>query len=161
MQLSTRVWRSTYRLVAPHACTMTTYASDKKPAMAVAAMKSIVDQAPEKPYTISSDRGEEFVSPAMQAYLASVGIKARPKEKGDPNTLGVVDKAIQILKKIPKSFVSQCSKAINGSKQPEPVAVYVDWILRKDEIRKIFLQVEPNLENCLISKNKSLFQIKR
>ena len=62
-------------------------------------MKSIVGAAPEKPYTISSDRGEEFVSPAMQAYLASVGIKPRPEDKGVPNTLGVVDKAIQFLKK--------------------------------------------------------------
>ena len=91
-----------YALVVTNVFDRKTYTRqlpDKKPATAVAAMKSIVGQAPEKPYTISSDRGEEFVSPAMQAYLASVGIKLRPKDKGDPNTLGVVDKAIQILKK--------------------------------------------------------------
>ena len=35
----------------------------------------------------------------MKAYLNSVDIKLRVKRKGDPNALGVVDKAIQILKK--------------------------------------------------------------
>ena len=81
--------RKTYTRILP----------DKKPATAMKAMKSIVQAAPEKPYTISSDRGEEFMSPVMRDYLASVGIKQRPKEAGDPNSLGVVDKAIQTLKK--------------------------------------------------------------
>ena len=78
-----------YALVVTNVFDRKTYTRqlpDKKPATAVAAMKPIVDAAPEKPYTISSDRGEEFVSPAMQAYLASVGIKPRPEDKGDPHT---------------------------------------------------------------------------
>ena len=70
--------RKTYTRVLP----------DKKPATVVTAMKSIVQAAPEKPYTISTDRGEEFISPAMQAYLASVGIKPRPKENGRSECTG-------------------------------------------------------------------------
>ena len=71
----------------------------KKPRTVQLAMKSIVQAAPEKPYSISSDKGEEFASPAMGAYLDSVGVKRRFKEAGDPNSLGVVDKTIQTLKK--------------------------------------------------------------
>ena len=63
------------------------------------AMKSIVDTAPEKPYTISTDEGGEFNTNLMKAYLNSVGIKGRVKSKGDSNALGVVDKAIQTLKR--------------------------------------------------------------
>ena len=62
------------------------------------AMKSIVDAAPAKPYTISTDEGPEFTNNTMKAYLNSVGIKLRVKLKGDPNALGVVDKAIQTMK---------------------------------------------------------------
>ena len=72
---------------------------DKKRGTVRDAMKSIVDSAPEKPYTIFGDKGEEFVSAPMRAYLDSVGINLRIKEAGDPNALGVVDKAIQTLKR--------------------------------------------------------------
>ena len=62
-------------------------------------MKSIVDSAPEKPYTISTDEGGEINNNLMKAYLNSVGIKPRVKSKGDSNALCVVDKAIQTMKR--------------------------------------------------------------
>ena len=71
--------RKTYTRVLP----------DKKPVTVRNAMQSIVQAAPgETPYTISHDRGEEFMSPVMREYLASVDIKQRPKEKGDPQCSG-------------------------------------------------------------------------
>ena len=87
--------------------TYTRAVTDKKPATIRDTMKSIVDSAPEKPYTISSDKGEEFASPAMGAYLDSQGIKRRFKEAGDPNALGVVDKAIQTLKNYPSGTLTR------------------------------------------------------
>ena len=62
-------------------------------------MKSIVESVPEKPYTISTDEGGEINNNVMKAYLDSVGIKPRVKSKGDSNALGVVDKAIQTMKR--------------------------------------------------------------
>ena len=150
-----------YALVVTNVFNRKTYTrvlANKKPATAVAAMKSIVDQAPEKPYTISSDRGEEFVSPAMQAYLASVGIKARPKAKGYPNALGVVDKAIQILKKTLfrlngteggdwSSLLARATRSMNDT--PTPYVLHgeapnevkdqpaVEMMLLEDNTRKI------------------------
>ena len=96
--------RKTYTRVLP----------DKRPDTVVTAMRSIVNAAPEKPYTISSDQGSEFLNEKMQAYLASVGIKSRPKEKGDANALGVVDKAIQTLKKR-RCFGSRAQRAATGT----------------------------------------------
>ena len=72
---------------------------EKTPAPVTKAMRSIVDAAPEKPYTISTDEGPEFTNNLMKAYLNSVDIKLRVKRNGDTNALGVVDKAIQIMKK--------------------------------------------------------------
>ena len=67
-----------YALVVVNVFDRKTYTrtlASKKPLEVRDAMKSIVDSAPERPYSISSDLGEEFASPAMRAYLDGVGIK--------------------------------------------------------------------------------------
>ena len=72
---------------------------NKQPMTVRTAMKSIVDGAPETPKIISHDQGSEFIAKPMKDYLSIMDIQQRNKEKGDPNALGVVDRAIGLLKK--------------------------------------------------------------
>ena len=68
---------------------------NKKPITVVEALKRI--KAP-KPYTVSTDRGTEFLNPNMEKYLDSINVKHRYKEEKAPNSLAVVDRGIQLLK---------------------------------------------------------------
>ena len=72
---------------------------NKRPTTVREALKKILARAGGKPITISSDKGLEFTSAAMSDYLDSVSIAQRFKEPGDPNALGIVDRAIGLLKK--------------------------------------------------------------
>ena len=66
----------------------------------------------------------------MKAYLDSIGVVLRTKAKGDANALGVVDKAIQTMKKKLKvtrdteggnweSLLARVTKAMNSQPKPE------------------------------------------
>ena len=66
---------------------------NKKPITVVEALKRI--KAP-KPYTVSTDRGGEFLNPVMGKYLDSINVVHRYKEA--PNSLAVVDRGMQQLK---------------------------------------------------------------
>ena len=102
--------------------------------------------------------GPEFTNNAMKAYLDSIGIKPRIKSKGDPNTLGVVDKAIQTMKKKLatirgteggnwESLLARVSKSMNTTPKPDvlhgeaPNDVKdnpeVRFMLNQDNARKI------------------------
>ena len=72
---------------------------NKRPTTVREALKKILARAGGKPIAISSDKGLEFTSAAMSDYLDSVSIAQRFKEPGGPNALGIVDRAIGLLKK--------------------------------------------------------------
>ena len=72
---------------------------NKRPVTVVAALRRILARAGGKPHTISSDKGLEFTSRVVAQYLEGEGVAQRFKEPGDPNALGVVDRAIGLLKK--------------------------------------------------------------
>ena len=67
--------------------------SNKRPITVVEALMRI--KAP-KPYTVSTDRGGEFLNPVMGTYLDSIKVAHRYKEA--PNALAVVDRGMQQLK---------------------------------------------------------------
>ena len=52
---------------------------EKTPAPVLKAMRSIVAEAGEKPYSISTDEGPEFTNNAMKAYLDSIEVVLRLK----------------------------------------------------------------------------------
>lgn len=130
---------------------------EKTPEPVLKAMRSIVAEAGEKPYSISTDEGPEFTNNQMKAYLDSIGVALRLKSKGDANSVGVVDKAIQTMKKKLKvtrdteggnweSLLARVTKAMNSQPKevlhgeaPEDVKdnEEVRFMLNQDNARKI------------------------
>ena len=70
----------------------------KEPKEVSEALASMLDKLPIDPKIISSDNGKEFLGP-VTTMLQKRDIAQKFKEVGDINALGVVDKAIQTLKK--------------------------------------------------------------
>ena len=61
-------------------------------------LEALLDDLPQDPKVISSDKGNEFLGP-VSTMLERKNIVQRFKIVGDVNALGVVDKAIQTIKK--------------------------------------------------------------
>ena len=69
----------------------------KDPETVTEAFKSILDEAP-KPGRLDTDNGAEFQGPFAQ-LLEKEGIQHILKDVQDPNALGTIDRAIQLLKR--------------------------------------------------------------
>ena len=94
---------ATYKffLVVVNAFDRMTYARSlrtKEPAEVRQALVSVLASLPKKPKVIASDNGNEFLG-ATAELLLDRGIAHRLKPVGDINALGLIDKAIQTLKK--------------------------------------------------------------
>ena len=70
----------------------------KEPTQVAEALEKLLRAAHKKPKLISSDNGNEFLGPVSK-LLAKQKIAQAYKAVGDVNALGVVDRAIQTLKK--------------------------------------------------------------
>ena len=71
---------------------------DKTPDSVEPVLRRMLRALPKKPEVISTDKGNEFTG-AVQSMLDAKGIIRRTKDPLDVNALGVVDRAIQNLKK--------------------------------------------------------------
>jgi transposase InsO family protein len=71
---------------------------DKTPAAIEPVLRRLLAGLPKQPAMISSDKGNEWVGP-VQELLDARGIIRKTKDPADANALGVVDRAIQTLKK--------------------------------------------------------------
>ena len=71
---------------------------DKTPDAVEAVLRRMLQRVPQKPEVISTDKGNEWTG-AVQDMLDAKGIIRRTKDPQDVNALGVVDRAIQNLKK--------------------------------------------------------------
>ena len=71
---------------------------DKTPDSVEPVLRRMLRALPKKPEVISTDKGNEFTG-AVQSMLDAKGIIRRTKDPQDVNALGVVDRAIQNLKK--------------------------------------------------------------
>ena len=71
---------------------------DKTPAAVEPVLRRLLAGLPKQPAMISSDKGNEWVGP-VQELLDASGIIRKTKDPNDANALGVVDRAIQTLKK--------------------------------------------------------------
>ncbi len=71
---------------------------DKTPAAIEPVLRRLLAGLPKQPAMISSDKGNEWVGP-VQELLDASGIIRKTKDPNDANALGVVDRAIQTLKK--------------------------------------------------------------
>jgi hypothetical protein len=71
---------------------------DKTPDSVEPVLRRMLQRVPQKPEVISTDKGNEFTG-AVQDMLDAKGIIRRSKDPQDVNALGVVDRAIQNLKK--------------------------------------------------------------
>ncbi len=118
-------------LVAVNVFDRFTYAvalKSKEPAQVAVALKKLIRDAPKKPKVISSDNGNEFLGPVSK-LLVKRKIAQVFKAVGDVNAIGVVDRAIQTLKrKLAElaaktgrswpSLLQQAVKSINGTPKP-------------------------------------------
>jgi transposase InsO family protein len=71
---------------------------DKTPAVVEPVLRRLLTALPKNPSVISTDKGNEFVGP-VQGLLDEKNIIHKTKDPQDANALGVVDRAIQTLKK--------------------------------------------------------------
>ncbi len=71
---------------------------DKTPVAVEPVLRRMLTGLPKQPAMISSDKGNEWVGP-VQELLDDRGIIRKTKDPADANALGVVDRAIQTLKK--------------------------------------------------------------
>jgi hypothetical protein len=71
---------------------------DKTPAAVEPVLRRLLTALPKKPSVISTDKGNEFVG-VVQELLDEKTIIHKTKDPQDANALGVVDRAIQTLKK--------------------------------------------------------------
>ena len=86
--------------------------SKKEPKEVGQALEAILDELPQEPKVISSDNGKEFLGP-VSTMLERRKIVQRFKAVGDVNALGVVDKAIQTIKKTMARLMSKDGGARN------------------------------------------------
>jgi hypothetical protein len=70
----------------------------KDPETVTEAFNSILSKAPSKPGRIDTDNGAEFQGP-FDAMLTREGIDHIFKDVQDPNALGTIDRAIQLMKR--------------------------------------------------------------
>ncbi len=70
----------------------------KEPAQVAVALEKLIRDAPREPKLISSDNGNEFLGPVSK-LLVKHKIAQAYKAVGDVNAIGVVDRAIQTLKR--------------------------------------------------------------
>ena len=75
-------------------------------------LEAMLDELPQEPLVISSDNGKEFLGP-VTTMLERRKIVQRFKAVGDVNALGVVDKAIQTIKKTMARLLSKEGGARN------------------------------------------------
>ena len=103
--------------------------SSKEPANVAEALDFLLELAPKPPKLITSDNGNEFLGP-VSALLTRKNIAQRFKAVGDVNAIGVVDRAIQTLKrklaelaaKLGSPWSSLLDRAVQGlNDTPKPV----------------------------------------
>ena len=95
--------------------------SSKEPANVAEALDALLELAPKMPKRITSDNGNELLGP-VSTLLASHNIAQRFKAVGDVNAIGVVDRAIQTLKrklaelaaKLGRPWSSLLAQAVTG-----------------------------------------------
>ena len=88
-------------LVLVNAFTRQVYAKalkTKEPQEVLFKLSQLMPSQP-RPKVVSSDNGAEFTNDQVQEWLRSKGIVSRFKPVGDVNALGIVDRAIQSVKK--------------------------------------------------------------
>jgi ribosomal protein S21 len=115
-----KVGRETYRyiLVLIDVFSREVFAAptkDKTPAAIEPVLRRLLVGLPKQPAMISSDKGNEWVGP-VQELLDASGIIRKTKDPNDANALGVVDRAIQTLKKkLAESRILDVVKAYNST----------------------------------------------
>ena len=85
-------------------------------------LEVLLDELPQAPKVISSDNGKEFLGP-VSTMLERRKIVQRFKAVGDVNALGVVDKAIQTIKKTMARLMSKDGGALRNWREALKQAV--------------------------------------
>ncbi len=141
-------------LVAVNVFDRFTYAlplTSKEPTQVAEALGKLLKGANKKPKLISSDNGNEFLGPVSK-LLVKKKIAQAFKSVGDVNALGVIDRAIQTLKrKLAElagstgrswpSLLQQAVSALNSTPKPGVLHGAAPTAVRKDpDIRFMLLQ---------------------
>ena len=136
----------------------------KEPKDVSQALGSLLDDLPIDPKIISSDNGNEFQGP-VTTMLQKRNIAQRFKAVGDVNALGVVDKAIQTLKKTIARILSSgevrnwkdaLKKAVDSYNGSYHSAVHdAPGDVRADD-KVIFMNLQDNAEK--FQHNQQLFE---
>lgn len=137
------------------------YARDlksKEGPVVAAALKDILEEAPERPQVISSDNGSEFTQGGVVNLLQGLGIVQKFKNVNDLNALGLADRNIGLLKRKLKELhdsnnrtwannLPAAVKALNATPKPgvlhgaAPQDVMVEpevmFMLMQDQARNI------------------------
>ena len=113
-------------------------------------------KSPESYHTMGEGAGGEFQGPTKD-YFNIMDIKQRNKETGDPNALGVIDRAIRLLRKKLATIVatesgdwgSQLEKATNSlNSTPKPEILHGEAPNTMEESDAAqFMLLQHNAEN--------------
>ena len=168
-----------YILILINVFTREVYArpmASKEPATVSRELEAIIDRdLPQDPKVISSDNGNEFLGPVSK-MLERKKIVQRFKAVGDVNALGVVDKAIQTIKKTMARLMSQeggtrnwrdaLKQAVTGYNQTYHSAVHeAPGDVRTDD-QVIFKNLQDNARKLehnqkIFERRKSILRRKR
>ena len=136
----------------------------KEPGDIILALETILSKAPKKPKVVSSD--QEFAANKIQRFFEAEGIVQRFKEPGvDFNSLGLIDRSIQLIKQrlaegdeagsdAPWSTrVDSVVKSLNATPKPEVLHNNAPEEIRENPEARFLLQ-QDNAEK--LQQNESL-----
>jgi transposase InsO family protein len=139
---------------------------DKAPASVEPVLRRMLLTLPKKPEVISSDKGNEWVG-AVQELLDEKGIIRKTKDPVDVNALGVVDRAIQNLKKRlaeslseePGEWASRIKEVVAGYNSTPHAAVHGEPEEVRENKVQSFLVLQDNATK--LKANQTLLESRK
>jgi hypothetical protein len=139
---------------------------DKTPAAVEPVLRRMLAGLPKQPAMISSDKGNEWVGP-VQELLDDSGIIRKTKDPSDVNALGVVDRAIQTLKKKlaeslseePGEWASRIKDVVKAYNSTPHAAIHGEPEEVKSNPVQSFLVLQDNAEK--LKSNQTLLETRK
>jgi hypothetical protein len=139
---------------------------DKTPAAAEPVLRRMLTGLPKQPAMISSDKGNEWAGP-VQELLDDRGILRKTKDPADANALGVVDRAIQTLKKKlaeslseePGEWASRIKEVVKAYNSTPHAAIQGEPEEVKSNPVQSFLLLQDNAEK--LKSNQTLLETRK
>jgi transposase InsO family protein len=139
---------------------------DKTPVAVEPVLRRMLAGLPKQPAMISSDKGNEWVGP-VQELLDDSSIIRKTKDPNDVNALGVVDRAIQTLKKKlaeslseePGEWASRIKEVVKAYNGTPHAAIHGEPEEVKSNQVQAFLVLQDNAEK--LKSNQTLLETRK